>query len=265
MKIFISADIEGVNGILDFEEASIGNKRFDAIQKQMTAEVRAACIGAHLAGAKEVIIKDAHASAANLSITDFPDYVKLIRGWSGHPFMMMYGLDASFDAAIMIGYHSKTRSGGNPLSHTISGAKFHSITINGEIMSEFMVNAYTAAYVGVPVVFLSGDVNLCKEVKKVNSHIETVETNEGVGNSICCTHPSIINEKITTQVKKVLSNELSRCHIELPNEFVVDIAYKKHYDAYRASFFPGVQLINDDTIRFVTKDYFEVLRLLHFV
>lgn len=35
------------------------------------------------------------------------------------------------------------------------------VTLNGVPASEFLINAYTALYFGVPVAFLSGDRELC--------------------------------------------------------------------------------------------------------
>ena len=52
MKIFISADIEGVNHITSWDETNYGNSRYEEFRRQMTSEVKAACLGAYEAGAK---------------------------------------------------------------------------------------------------------------------------------------------------------------------------------------------------------------------
>ncbi len=130
MKIFISADIEGTTGIAHPDETTKNKADYAEFQKQMTAEVAAACQGALAAGATEIIVKDAHDSARNILAGQLPEEVRIIREWSSHPFSMMEGLDESFDAVMMTGYHSRAGSGANPLAHTITGRVAY-LKING--------------------------------------------------------------------------------------------------------------------------------------
>src|SRR6187399_857694 len=117
MKVFISADIEGVAGITSPDEANPDHRDVAYFQDQMTREVKAACDGAIAAGAKEIWVKDAHWTGRNIDTRKLPECVRMIRGWSGHPFSMMAELDKTFDAAVMIGYHARAGSAGNPLAH----------------------------------------------------------------------------------------------------------------------------------------------------
>lgn len=173
MKIFISADIEGITGTTHWDEATKTSPDFAEFSEQMTAEVAAACEGAFSAGATEIYIKDAHATARNLIATNLPQETQLIRGWSEHPYSMVQELDSAFDAVLMIGYHSRAGSDENPLAHTISG-KASAIKINNLFASEFLIHTYAAALVDVPVVFLSGDEGICTEAKSILPEISTV-------------------------------------------------------------------------------------------
>ena len=62
-------------------------------------------------GATQIVVKDGHGDASNIDPLQMPDYVKLIRGKSGHPYNMMWGIDESFDGVLYIGYHAPA---GNP-------------------------------------------------------------------------------------------------------------------------------------------------------
>ena len=120
MKVFISADIEGTAGITNWDEARKPLADYPEHRQQMTREVLAACDGANAAGAREILIKDAHATGRNILQADLPENARLVRGWSGHPMSMVQELDKSFDAALFIGYHSKAGDETNPLAHTLT-------------------------------------------------------------------------------------------------------------------------------------------------
>lgn len=264
MKVYISADIEGVNHICSWNETEYNDPRYYEFKKQMTDEVRAACIGAHNAKATEIFVKDAHDSAMNLDFSELPEYVTLHRGWEGSPASMMAGLDRSFDAVIFTGYHSPASSDGNPLSHTMN-TRLHHIKINGQITSEFLINALYASYLKVPVSFLSGDDNLTKQVKEINNNIEVVATKEGRHGAVVSRHPSVTNSEIEAGVWKALNRDLSKNFVALPESFDIEIQFKNHKDAYSSSFFPGCTLKGTDTVFFHCHDYYDAMVMFKFV
>jgi len=264
MKIYISADIEGITGIAHWDEAEKSKSDYQNFAKQMTNEVKAACEGAIKAGVKEIWIKDAHDTGRNILAADLPQMVKLVRGWSHHPYLMVQELDESFDALLMIGYHSFGSSNSNPLSHTLSSSTLNYIKLNGECASEFLIHGYAAATMGVPVVFVSGDEGICNEANKINQNIKTVPVNKGVGNSVISIHPKLAVEKIKESVESILKGDINKCNIELPEHFKVEISYKKHANAFKASFYPGMKQISSTNVVFESDDYFEILRMLLF-
>jgi len=261
MKIYISSDIEGITGITHWNETGKEHPNdYLWFQKQMTAEVSAAARSAFDAGAREVLIKDAHDSGRNLILNELPEGVRVVRGWAGHPLSMIQELDESFDACLFIGYHSRAGQGTNPLAHTMSSSRITRMTLNGQNMSEFYLHALAAAYFGVPTVFVSGDQGLCEEVQAYNPAIMTVATIRGEGNSVITQHPALSLRMIREGVTKALSGELGKCLLEIPGDLSFSIEFKKHQDAYRAAFYPGTKQINPLIVGFDTDDYFEVMR-----
>lgn len=103
MKVFISADIEGCAGLSFVDETHKNESVYQRYAEEMTQEVIAVCEAAHEAGADEIVVKDGHGDASNINPLAMPDYVTLIRGKSGHPYNMMYGLDETFDAVFYVG------------------------------------------------------------------------------------------------------------------------------------------------------------------
>lgn len=264
MKIYISADIEGTCGIVDWEETNLNSPCATYHKLQMTKEVNAACEGANTCGAKYLLVKDAHDSARSINPSLLPENINILRGWTRDPHIMMGGIDNSFDATLFIGYHSGSSENGNPLSHTMH-CDYDYIKINDEIASEFILNAYTSAYYNVPVAFISGDSMLCENAKKLFPNIVAVPVCSGIGNASISVHPNVAIKNIQEGVKEALSGDLSRHIIKLPEKFKFEIKFRQHYRAYKASFYPGVKLINSQVITFETNDYYEFLRMFFFI
>jgi D-amino peptidase len=264
MKIYLSADIEGTAGITTWPEAELNHPDYPEHREEMTREVLAACDGAIAAGAKDILIKDAHDSGRNILQKDLPDCARLIRGWSGHPFSMVQELDKSFDAALLVGYHSKAGDETNPLAHTLT-LRVMRMKINGEAVSEFILQTYAAAYVGVPVVFVSGDKQLCADVKATNANITTVAVSEGKGPSTISLAPKAACKRIKEGVEKALNGNLKKSLVKLPKSFTLDIEYSNPVNAYKSSWYPGAKHMGNRVVRFESKDYFEVLRALKFM
>ena len=264
MKIYISADIEGIAGISDWDEATLGKQDYDIFQEQMTREVIAACEGAIAAGATEIIVKDAHDTGRNLDPYELPYPAQLIRGWSGHPYSMVQELNSSFAALILIGYHSRSGSGGNPLAHTLS-EEINWILLNGQPISEFHLMAMTAAYEKVPVVFISGDAALCQAVKAYDTNIERVATKKGIGESVWGIHPEEVVKQIQAGVERALQHRSQIPVKPLPEHFQLEVEYKHPPDAYENSFYPGAKLQSEQSVIFETNNWFEVMRTLWFI
>ena len=264
MKIYLSADIEGITGIADWAEADLAHADNAQFRERMTAEVAAACEGAVAAGATEILVKDAHWTGRNLLAERLPRQASLWRGWSGHPYSMVQGLDRSFAAAVFVGWHSGGAKGGNPLAHTLSSGGLLGIRVNGQWVSEFQLHAWTAALEGVPVAFVSGDEALCAEVRAMETGALTVDVMCGHGAAVHSRHPAESRERIREGVQRALSPLRAR-PAPLADCFEVQVVRKDARDAYRRAFYPGARLVDPVTIGFETREWLEVMRLLQFV
>lgn len=263
MKVYISADIEGITGTTVWSETELNLPDYAQFQKQMTKEVLAAIEGAIAGGATEILLKDAHDSARNILIEDLPENVKIIRGWTQEPMCMVAGLDASFDRAIFIGYHSEGGSERNPLAHTLS--LLADVKINGEYASEFLINTYAAALHQVPVAFVSGDQALTEQIARFNENIVTFATKDGIGNATINVSPKKTLKETKSLVEQAMKVDRESIQVTLPSHFKVELIYKDHIKAYRNSFYPGATFKPHNTVEFETTDYFEVLRILQFL
>lgn len=263
MKLFISADIEGCAGVNFPDETHKSEAGYRRFAEQMTKEVLAVCEAAHEAGVGEIVVKDGHGDASNIDPLSMPPYVVLIRGKSGHPYNMMYGLDSTFDAVIYIGYHAAAGNPGFALSHTSTGNS-RQIFLNGRVMSEFMLNSYTAASLGVPVVLLSGDEAICDSARELVPDITTVKTKRGTGGAAFCVSPEKILDELKNKTKKALDN-VERCRLSLPESFDYMVSYKDWKKAYQMSFYPGMESVDTFTNRLKTDRWLDVVTAHCFV
>lgn len=252
MKVYISADIEGCTFITDWKETEQGEEEYAQGRKIMTNEVVAACEGAIAAGATEIVIKDAHDSALNLIPYAFPEEATLIRGWTCTPESMVAGIDETFDAAVFIGYHSGAGFDGNPLAHTMNLANNY-VKINGRPAAEFDLNAYTAAYYDVPVVFVSGDEELCEHAKELVPKITAVGVKKGVGEATFSMNLNKACRLIKEGVASALKNT-DACKIKSPDKFEMEISFKDPVKALRGSFYPGAKQLDPRTVTYTGRD-----------
>ncbi len=265
MNVFLSADIEGTCGIAAWAETERATPMdYRPFQQQMTREVKAACDGAIAAGAGTVFVRDAHDTARNIDPAALPEKAKIMRGWTGDPLSMMSGLDTGdYGAVLFTGYHAWASSSGNPLSHTMN-LRNEYVTLNGVRMSEFLMNAYTAGYYGVPVVFLSGDKALCDFAAELIPGVTTVAVNEGRGGAVVSMHPDVAVREIKEGAKRAVKNA-KNCVVPMPDFFEMTVRFKEHKVAYSKSFYPGAVLEDEKNVFYSSDDWFEILRFCHFV
>ena len=264
MKIYLSCDIEGTAGVAHFDECTLNHPDYEYFRQQMTSEVAAACQGANKAGAQELLVRDAHGTARNIIPRELPENARIIRGGRGDMFAMVTGINSSFDALLMTGFHSGVGTDGSPVSHTFNH-NTELLTLNDMMLNEFLFDAYSAAYHGVPVAFVSGDEALCNFAREIVPGITTVSTQKGIGSSSESIHPDLSIRLIEQGVQKALSGDLSQCKITLPKKFVMKIRFCRHADAYFNSFYPGIAMLNSTTLEYTTKDWYDLLVMVHFV
>lgn len=175
MKIYVMTDLEGVAGVLDFDNWCSPESRYFEIAKELlTYEVNAAVNGFFDGGATEIVVADGHGPGAiNPVILD--SRVMLMRGWPrGFPLE----LDDSYDAIAWVGQHAKSRTEYAHLAHTQNFGMFE-YTVNGISIGEFGQMAFCAMELGVKPIFASGDMALCEEAEALFPGIETVAVKYG--------------------------------------------------------------------------------------
>ena len=180
MKVWISFDMEGVAGIVDWDQCRpTGGARYEVGCQLMLAEVNAAIEGAIAGGATEVVLNDSHGTMANLDPRAVAGNASYIAG-RHKPLYMMQGLDEAFDAVFLVGYHGSISGRPSTLSHTYNPEVFAAARVDGVLVGESGINALVAEHHGVPIAFVSGDAVTWAETEAFASGAEHVVTKESI-------------------------------------------------------------------------------------
>lgn len=179
MKIWISCDMEGVAGIVDWDQCLSGSQGYALGCALLAGEVNAAIEGAMAGGATEIVVNDSHGRMANLDPRKIAGGASYLSG-RHKPMYMAEGLDGSVDAAFLVGYHGSISGRPSALSHTYNPEVFTGVRLNGEYVGESGINALVMAHYGVPVAFVSGDRITAEETAPFAPDAVSVLTKESI-------------------------------------------------------------------------------------
>lgn len=193
MRVFISADIEGVTGMVSWKTCGGMDSQhpdFAYARRMMTHDVNAAIRGARSAGATRVVVKDSHGNSRNLWIDELEHGAELVSGTGAHPDGMMTGVGEGFECAMLIGYHGMAGANEGVMEHTISGG-VHRFLLCGEPAGEMSLSAMAASEYGVPIVTVTSDDAGCREASTLFPGVKTAILKYGYGRYMArCLHPS---------------------------------------------------------------------------
>jgi D-amino peptidase len=257
VKVYVSADLEGVAGIVAWEQCVAGGDDYALGRELLTGEVNAAVAAAGAAGATGILVNDSHSAMRNLAPQALPAPVSYLSG-RFKPRYMMEGLDGSFDAAVFLGYHAAIATPG-VLSHTYNPKAVAGVRINGTTTGEAGINALVAQHYGVPVVVITGDQYVGPEAEPFCPGIRAAVVKESISRYAANhLHPAVARELIAATVHDALStlDSFGPPVIALPATMEVDFVSPDM--AEQATWIRGVARLAERTVS-ITDD--EPLRL----
>lgn len=265
LKIYISADMEGVVGAVTSEQLGPSGFEYQRFREFMTAEVNAAIAAAFEAGATEILVSDSHGNGQNLLIEKLPRNIKVVRSWP-RPLMMMQGIDETFDGAIFLGYHSSTTNPKGVRAHTMSSARLADIRLNGISMPEAGINAAIAGHFGVPIIMISGDDVIVKEAQGLLGDLEGAVVKWAYGfHSALTLTPEAAYDLIKQKVKKAVGRITEFKLYKLETPIQLEVTFKNYRPSEVLSYLSNVERIDAHSIRFIGKDMVEVSKFLEFL
>ncbi|HEY6547390.1 MAG TPA: M55 family metallopeptidase [Vicinamibacteria bacterium] len=264
-RVFVAVDMEGIAGVVT--DAQLGPEGFEyaRFRELMTEEANAALAAAREAGVTEFVVVDSHGNYQNLLPDKLAPDAQLLRG-GPRPLGMMQGIDASFDAAIFIGYHASTVNPEGVRAHTFSSANLADVKVNGRSITEGSWGAAIAGHFGVPVVAVSGDEAAVKEVQAGVPGIEgAVVKWPQAFHSARNLSPEAARQVIRDAVRKGLARrkEIAPLRVETPVR--VEVRFKSYRPAEVASWHPSIERVDAHAVRYTAKDMAEAARTMSFL
>lgn len=259
-RIFISADLEGISGVVHGEHTRRDGREHDLARRLMTAEVNAAIEGALEAGAKEIIVNDSHGTMRNLLPDLLHKQAQLITG-SPKLLSMMEGIqEGKYKCAMFVGYHARANQHG-VLSHTYSGSVVRDIRINGQSLGETGINAALAGSFGVPVTLVTGDDRVCAEAGQIIPGVITAEVKQAKTRySARCLHPQEACKLIRERARTAVAAEVSPLIFEEPA--VLELTFNNSGQAEAASLLPQTESVDPSTLRFSGENMLQSFRMM---
>ncbi|MEY9928975.1 D-amino peptidase [Catenulispora sp. GP43] len=221
MKIFISSDMEGTAGVVDWDQCRPGQHDYEHYRALLQAEVNAAIDGANRAGGPhEFLVNDSHGRMANLRPEQLSGEASSLSG-RHKPLYMMQGLDESFDAVFFVSYHGSASAGPATLSHTYNPAAIAEVRLNGEIAGESGINSLVAIALGVPVVLVTGDQTTARELKPFWPEARAAVVKQSISRFAAeSLHPAranrLISEKAQEAIESMRAGRAPRSFIDRP-------------------------------------------------
>ena len=155
-KYMVRCDIEGVSGVVSFEQAEPGKREFAFGQRMFMADLLALLDGLKAGGADEVVIYDEHYYGRNIDLDALPPFASAICGKPPYRADWAGGLDASFAGVILLGFHSKFGTPGGLLHHTYE-LDIRDLRVNRVSVGEIGMEAAIAGDYDVPLVMVTAD------------------------------------------------------------------------------------------------------------
>jgi D-amino peptidase len=262
MRVFVSADMEGVAGIARDEQTDPSSPLHASGCRLLTAEVNAAVEGALDAGVQEVVVSDGHWTCINILPEELHPRAELVSGFPRGLYMGQ-GLGPGFDAAFFVGYHAAAGTPDAVLDHSYADPRLvREVRLGGAPQSEGSLTGYLCGVFDCPVALFTGDAAAVSQMHELVVEVEGVVVKEGLGRQAARSlHPQVARERIRAGARRAIER-LSNIPVLRPAarvELEVDLVSPAMADSCERV--PGVSRLGPRTVGYASGDYVEVYRL----
>ncbi len=260
MRVLIMSDMEGVSGIVVWEQVSGGAAMFEEGRHLYTEEINAAVRGAKAAGATEIVVVDCHGAGQGWTFNSLiPDKIHpdcewvAHHGWGRYEDMWKDGCDA----CLLIGMHARNGTPAGVLCHTISSAQYRNLWFNDDLVGETGVNAALNGCYGVPVALVTGDAAVCREAKELlGDALPTVAVKQGLSRFSARQLPPVRARQLIEDAARDALTDLTRVKPyvpDTPTTIKIELSSVDKLAEFKGR--PGVEITGPVTVESRAKDW----------
>ena len=264
LRIFISVDVEGLGGVGTGAMTGSSGKDYAVSRRLATDEVNAVVEAIFAHGPAEILVNDSHGDMQNVLHTELDPRVQYIQG-AIKPLGMVEGMNASFDGAIFLGYHSRAGTAEGFLAHTGSGS-VKGLWINDLEVGEGEWNALLAGSFGVPVIVAAGDSAFVEQFSANVPGAQMVTTKTAITPvSARLLHPSVVHERLVAATNRALADIDNARPLDPGNPVRVRVRLADVTTPQILQAIPGVRQVDGYTVEFTSPTMEEAYKLIRFV
>ncbi|MCG9128432.1 M55 family metallopeptidase [Candidatus Poribacteria bacterium] len=260
MKILIMSDMEGVSGIVVWDQVDGGADMFEEGRILYTEEINAAVRGAKAAGATEIVVVDCHGAGKGWTFNSLiPDKIDPNCEWVSHHswgrFDEMW--KDGCDACLLIGMHARNNTPDGVLCHTISTVQYQNLWFNDDLVGETGVNAALNGHYGVPVALVTGDTAVCREARELlGNDLPTVAVKKGLSKYSARHIPPVKAREMIEDATKNALSDLSKLQPyvpEKPTTIKIEVSSVDKMSTFKGR--PGVEITGPITVESRAMDW----------
>lgn len=254
MKVMMMTDLEGPSGI-NGRSDGIGNQTVNSPTacQMLLEEVNASVEGLVQGGADLVVVWDGHGGSNSIDIAKL--HPKAQFATIGGDMAPCCFIDSSFDAAVQIGCHAMQGVADGYMSHTYNSHSTCNMWLNDKLVGEIAIQAYQAAYFGIPTILVSGDAAACREAKELLGDIPTVVTKKAVSRyTVINRNPAEVHEELISASKRAMQN-LAACPVlKMPDyyQLKLQLMCPNFANTYEKM---GIERLDQQTVLFKSNDF----------
>jgi D-amino peptidase len=269
MRVFIVSDMEGVAGIVKWQQVTGGHAMYEEGRRLYTGEINAAVRGARDGGATEIVVMDCHGAGEGWTFNSLipeeldPGCEFVVQNeWTEYTDY----LESGVDAALFVGMHAMAGTRDGVLAHTVSGSSWWRLRFNGVEVGETGINAALCGTWGCPVVLVTGDEAACSEGRRLlGEGLTTAAVKKGLGRFSARQLPARrAREVIEAAARRAVEKPGAVPPYDpgSPCEIVVDFNTSDHVEKYRHRH--GVEVTGSRRITSTADDWWTAWRQFFF-
>ena len=269
MKVHVISDMEGVSGIVKWQQTTGGDPMYEEGRRLYTEEINAAVRGAKAGGATEIVVMDCHGAGQGWTFNSLvPDLLEpdcefvVQQEWTEYTAF----LESGCDAALFVGMHAMDGTRYGVMNHTVSGQSWQNLSFNGTLVGETGINAALCGTWNCPVLLVTGDRATCDEGRALlGDGLTTVAVKEGLGRySARQIPPQHARELIEDGAKRALEDLKAVEPYDPGSPCTIEVEYKVTEAVDKLRRARDVEIVDERRIRSTAATWWDAWRQFFF-